>query len=145
MYRFNLQVVLNYRKRIEEGLQMELSGAQRELESAKQVFFAYQREKGYYEEELAKREAREVNIDESILYRDYLKGMNRKIKAQREIVAKAKIGVDKKQEELLIATKKRKVLEKVREKHMKEFMDDLERKERIFTDEMGIRRYQRSA
>ena len=145
MYRFNLEAVLNYRKRIEEGLQMELSGTLRELESAKQVFFAYQREKGYYEEELAKREAREVNIDESILYRDYLKGMNRKIKAQREIVAKAKIGVDKKQEELLIATKQRKVLEKVREKHMKEFMDDLERKERIFADEMGIRRYQRSA
>ena len=143
MYRFNLQVVLNYRKRIEEGLQMELSGVQRELESAKQVFFAYQREKGYYEEELAKREAREVNIDESILYRDYLKGMNRKIKAQREIVAKAKIEVDKKQEELLIATKKRKVLEKVREKHMKEFMDDLERKERIFTDEISVQRYQK--
>jgi flagellar export protein FliJ len=122
---------------------MELSRTQRELESAKQVFFAYQREKGYYEEELAKREAREVNIDESILYRDYLKGMNRKIKAQREIVAKAKIGVDKKQEELLIATKKRKVLEKVGEKHMKEFMDGLERKERIFTDEINVQRYQK--
>ena len=143
MYRFNLQVVLNYRKRLEEGLQMELSRTQRELESAKQVFFAYQREKGYYEEELAKREAREVNINESILYRDYLKGMNRKIKAQREIVAKAKIGVDKKQEELLIATKKRKVLEKVGEKHMKEFMDGLERKERIFTDEINVQRYQK--
>ena len=145
MYRFNLQVVLNYRKRIEEGLQMELSRTQRELESAKQVFFAYQREKGYYEEELVKREAREVNIHESILYRDYLKGMNRKIKAQREIVAKVKTAVDKKQGELLIATKKRKVLEKVKEKHMKAFMDGLERKERIFTDEMGVRRYQRSA
>ena len=143
MYRFNLQVVLNYRKRIEEGLQMELSRTQRELESAKQVFFAYQREKGYYEEELAKREAGEIKINESILYRDYLKGMNRKIKAQREIVAQAKIGVDKKQEELLIATKKRKVLEKIREKHMEEFMDDLERKERIFTDEINIQRYQK--
>jgi flagellar FliJ protein len=143
VYRFNLQVVLNYRKRLEEGLQMELSRTQRELESAKQVFFAYQQEKVYYEEELSKRESREVNIGESILYRDYLKGMNRKIKAQREIVAKAKIGVDKKQEELLVATKKRKVLEKVKEKHMKEFMDDLERKERIFTDEISIQRYQK--
>lgn len=143
MYRFNLQVVLNYRERIEEGVQLELSRTQRELESAKQVFFAYKREKGFYEEELAKREAREVNIDDSILYRDYLKGMNEKIKAQREIVAKAKIAVDKKQEELLVATKKRKVLEKVREKHMKEFMDDLERKERIFTDEISVQRHQR--
>ena len=141
MYRFNLEVVLNYRKRIEEGLQMELSVRQRELESAKQVFFAYQREKGFYEEELMKREAREVNIQESILYRDYLKGMDKKIKAQKEIVAKAKIAVDKKQEELLVATKKRKVLEKVREKDLQEFMDGLERKERIFADEMGVRRY----
>ena len=141
MYRFNLEVVLNYRKRIEEGLQMELSVRQRELESAKQVFFGYQREKGFYEEELMKREAREVNIQESILYRDYLKGMDKKIKAQKEIVAKAKIAVDKKQEELLIATKKKKVLEKVREKDLQEFMDGLERKERIFTDEMGVRRY----
>ena len=145
MYRFNLAVVLNYRKRIEEGLQMELSVTQRELESARQVFFAYQREKGFYEEELMKREAREVNIQESILYRDYLKGMDKKIKAQKEIVAKAKIAVDKKQEELLIATKKRKVLEKVREKDLQEYMDGLERKERIFTDEMGVRRYRRSA
>ena len=141
MYRFNLEVVLNYRKRIEEGLQMELSGKQRELESAKQVFFALQREKGFYEEELVKREAREVNIHESILYRDYLKGMNKKIKAQKEIVAQEKIAVDKKQEELLIATKKRKVLEKVRERDREAFMDSLERKERIFTDEMGVRRY----
>jgi flagellar biosynthesis chaperone FliJ len=51
--------------------------------------------------------------------------------------------VDKKQEELLIATKKRKVLEKVGEKHMKEFMDGLERKERIFTDEINVQRYQK--
>ena len=145
MYRFNLEVVLNYRKRIEEGLQMELSGKQRELESAKQVFFALQREKGFYEEELVKREARKVNIHESILYRDYLKGMNKKIKAQKEIVAQAKIAVDKKQEELLIATKKRKVLEKVRERDREAFLDGLERKERIFTDEIGVRRYRRSA
>lgn len=123
---------------------MELSRTQRELESAKQALFTYQREKGYYEEELVKREARKINIHESILYRDYLKGMNKKIKVQRESVAKVKIELDKKQEELLTATKKRKVLEKVREKHMKGFMGRLERKERIFIDEMGVRRYQRS-
>lgn len=145
MYRFNLQAVLNYRKRIEEGLQMELSRVQRELESAKQVFLAYQREKSYYEEELLKREASTMNIDESILYRDYLKGMNRKIKEQREIVARVKGEVDKKQGALLAATKKRKVLEKVREKRLKEFIKEVERKERIFTDETGIRRYHKGS
>lgn len=143
MYRFNLEVLLNYRKRTEEKLQMELSLKRREWESAQRVLLSYQREKSYYEDELMKRESREIDIHESILYRDYLKGMSRKIKAQREQSAEARIELEKKQEALMTATKKRKVLEKVREKQMKSWMDDLRRRERIFTDEMGIRRYQR--
>jgi len=69
--------------------------------------------------------------------------MSIRIGEQRELVAKAKIDFDKKQKELLEATKKKKVLEKVKEKDWKRFMAALERKERIMIDEMGIRKYQR--
>ena len=144
MYRFNLQVLLDYRKRIEEGFQIELSLIQRELENARQALLSSQQEKTHYEEELAERESREVNLHESILYRDYLRGIRKKIEEQRDRVATIKIKFDKKQEELLAATKNRKVLEKVKEKHAKEFMQDLEKKERAFVDEVGIRRYQRT-
>jgi len=109
MYRFNLQVLLDYRKRIEEGLQIELSQIQRALEKEKQMLLSYQREKSHYEDELLRREEREINVNQAILYRDYLKGMRVKIRGQREIVAKIKVDLDKKQEELLDATKKRKV------------------------------------
>jgi len=144
VYRFNLQVLLDYRKRIEEGLQIELSLIQRELENARQALLSSQQEKTHYEEELAEREAREVNLQESILYRDYLRGIRKKIQEQRDRVASIKIEFDKKQEELLAATKNRKVLEKVKEKHAKEFMEELEKQERAFVDEVGIRRYQRT-
>lgn len=144
MYRFNLQVVLDYRKRIEEGLQIELSQIQRELEKEKQLFLAYRREKNYYEEELVKREEKEINVNEALLYRDYLRGMRIKIKEQRDIVAKAKGDFDIKQNELLNATKKRKVLEKVKEKEWKRFKENVERRERILVDEAGMRKYQRS-
>ncbi|MBW1854303.1 MAG: flagellar export protein FliJ [Deltaproteobacteria bacterium] len=143
MYRFNLQVVLDYRKRIEEGLQIELSQIQRELEKEKQLFLAYRREKNYYEEELVKREEKEINVNEALLYRDYLRGMRIKIKEQRDIVAKAKGDFDIKQNELLNATKKRKVLEKVKEKEWKRFKENIERRERILVDEVGMRTYQR--
>ena len=143
MFRFNLQVVLDYRKRIEEGLQIDVSRIQRELESARQTLLFSQQEKARYEEELAEREAREVNLHESVLYRDYLRGMRKKIKEQRDRVATIKIELDTKQEELLAATKQRKVLEKVKEKHAKEYMQELQKKERAFVDEVGIRRYQR--
>ena len=144
MYRFNLQVLLDYRKRIEEGFQIELSLIQRELENARQELLSSQQEKTHYEEELAERESREVNLHESILYRDYLRGIRKKIEEQRDRVATIKIKFDKKQEELLAATKNRKVLEKVKEKHAKEFIQELEKKERAFVDEVGIRRYQRT-
>ena len=144
MYRFNLQVLLDYRKRIEEGFQIELSLIQRELENARQELLSSQQEKTHYEEELAEREAREINLHESILYRDYLRGIRKKIEEQRGRVATIKIKFDKKQEELLAATKNRKVLEKVKEKHAKEFIQELEKKERAFVDEVGIRRYQRT-
>ena len=144
MYRFNLQVLLDYRKRIEEGFQIELSLIQRELENARQELLSSQQEKTHYEEELAERESREVNLHESILYRDYLRGIRKKIEEQRDRVATIKIKFDKKQEELLAATKNRKVLEKVREKQAMEFMQELQKKERAFVDEVGIRRYQRT-
>ena len=144
MYRFNLQVLLDYRKRIEEGFQIELSLIQRELENARQALLSSQQEKTHYEEELAEREAREVNLQESILYRDYLRGIRKKIQEQRDRVASIKIEFDKKQEELLAAMKNRKVLEKVKEKHAKEFREELQKQERAFVDEVGIRRYQRT-
>jgi flagellar FliJ protein len=143
MYRFNLQVLLDYRKRIEEGLQIELSQIQRALEKEKQLLLSYQREKSYYEDELVRREEREINVNEALLYRDYLRGMRIKIKEQRETVAKIKMDLDKKQEDLLEATKTRKVLEKVKEKDWKRFMDSLQRRERLLIDEVGIRKYQR--
>ncbi len=144
MYKFNLQVLLDYRTRIEEGLQIELSQFRRELDSAKQLFFSYQIKKSYYEDELVKKEEKEIDLEEGLLYRDYLRGMSIRIGEQRELVAKAKIAFEKKQKELLEAAKKRKVLEKVKEKDWKRFMAALERKERIMIDEMGIRRYQRA-
>ena len=143
MYRFNLQVLLDYRKRIEEGLQIELSQIQRKLEKEKQLLLAYRREKNYYEEELVKREEKEINVNEALLYRDYLRGMRIKIKEQRDSVAKAKGDFDIKQNELLNATKKRKVLEKVKEKEWKRFKENIERRERILVDEVGMRKYQR--
>ena len=143
MYRFNLQVLLDYRRHIEKGLQIELSRIQRELEEEKQLLTAYQREKCYYEEELARREEKEIDVSEALLYRDYLRGMRIRIKEQRDVVAKAKGDLDIKQSELLNATKKKKVLEKVKEKEWKKFKENLERKERILIDEVGMRKYQR--
>ena len=144
MYRFNLQVLLDYKRHIEEGLQIELSHVQRKLEKEKQLLISYQSEKSYYEEELARSEEREINVDEGILYRDYLRGMRIKIKKQRETVAEIRVELDKKREKLLDATKKRKALEKIKEKDWKRFLYKLKRRERLFIDEVGIRKYQRS-
>ncbi|MCK5011836.1 MAG: flagellar export protein FliJ [Deltaproteobacteria bacterium] len=144
MYRFNLQVLLDYRKRVEEGIQIELSHVQRKLEEEKQLVISYREEKNFYEEELLRREEREIDVEEGILYRDYLKGMRAKIKKQEEIVARMRVELDKKREELLAVTKNRKILEKVKEKDWEKFARELARREGMFIDEVGIRGYLRN-
>lgn len=144
MYRFNLQVLLDYRKRVEEGIQIELSDVQRKLKEERQLLVSYREEKNFYEEELVRREEREIDVEEGILYRDYLKGMRAKIKKQEEIVARMRVELDKKREELLAVTKNRKILEKVKEKDWEKFARELARREGMFIDEVGIRGYQRN-
>ncbi len=144
MYRFNLQVLLDYRKRVEEGIQIELSHVQRKLEEEKQLVISYREEKNFYEEELLRREEREIDVEEGILYRDYLKGMRAKIKKQEEIVTRMRVELDKKREELLAVTKNRKILEKVKEKDWEKFARELARREGMFIDEVGIRGYLRN-
>jgi flagellar FliJ protein len=144
MYRFNLQVLLDYRKRVEEGIQIELSDVQRKLKEERQLLISYREEKNFYEEELVRREEREIDVEEGILYRDYLKGMRAKIKKQEEIVARMRVELDKKREELLAVTKNRKILEKVKEKDWEKFARELARREGMFIDEVGIRGYQRN-
>ncbi len=141
-YRFKLQVLLEYRRRVEEGLQIELSRILANLENAKQVLFSCQREKAYYEEELARKESKEITLHESIMYRDYLRGIRNKIKLQRERITAIRGELDKKQAELLTATKQRKVMEKLKEKQGKKFLEEVQRKEGMFIDEVAIRRHQ---
>ena len=142
MYRFNLQVVLDYRKLVEERLQVELSQFERSLEHAKQILFSYERKKSSCAGELKRREEKEIDVDTALLYRNYLKGIRIKIREQRDAVAKIKIDVDKKREELLSATKKKKIMEKIKEKGRATYVVEQGKKERIIMDESGIRKYQ---
>ena len=83
MYRFNLQVLLDYRKRVDEGIQIELSHIQRAFEREKKQLIAFEEEKNHYKDELAKREEKRIDVEEGMLYRDYLKGRRIKIGKQR--------------------------------------------------------------
>jgi len=143
MYRFNLQVLLDYRKRVEEGIQIELSHIQRAFEREKKQLIAFEEEKSHYEDELAKREEKRIDVEEGMLYRDYLKGMRIKIRKQRDMVAKVLSELDTKRNELLSATKKRKVLETIRSNDWKRFVKVLARREGMVMDEIGIRKYTR--
>ena len=143
MYRFNLQVLLDYRKHVEEGIQIELSHIQRAFEREKKQLIAFEEEKNHYKDELAKREEKRIDVEEGMLYRDYLKGMRIKIRKQRDMVAKILSELDTKRNELLSATKKRKVLETIRANDWKRFVKVLARREGMVMDEIGIRKYTR--
>ena len=144
MYQFNLQVVLDYRKRMEERMEIEFSHIKKALEKKKQMLLSSQTEKHRIEQELMHREEKRIDVNEAILYRDYLRGMRKRISEQRECVASTKKECDAKREELVAATKKKKVLEKVKDNDLKRFLQEAKRRERILIDEMGTRKYKRT-
>jgi flagellar FliJ protein len=133
--------VLDYRKLLEERLQVELSQVERSLEHAKQMLFSYERKKSSCAGDLKRMEEKAIDVDTALLYRNYLKGIRIKIREQRDVVATIKIAVDKKREELLGATKKKKIMEKIKEKDRATYIVEQERKERTIMDETGIRKY----
>jgi flagellar FliJ protein len=142
VYRFNLQVVLDYRKLVEEKLQVELSEVERSLERAKQMLFSYERKKSSCAGELKRMEEKAIDVDTALLYRNYLKGIRIKISEQRDAVATIKIALEKKREELLSATTKKKIMEKIKEKGRSTYVVEQEKKERIIMDETAIKKYQ---
>ena len=144
MYQFNLQVLLDYRRRIEERLEIELPHIKRTLEEKKQMLLTSQSEKQKVEQELVHREGKIIDVNEDLLYRDYFRGMREKIREQREGVENTKKECDAKREELLAATKKKKVLEKIKDNDLKNFLRETKRRERILIDEVGTRTYKRN-
>jgi flagellar FliJ protein len=143
MYNFRLQTVLDVKKIFEDKALAEFSEQQRELQKEKDALKKIEEQKIKLINAVREIQGKSVNIYEIILKSSDVKQCRKKEVEQCERVSEAGRKVDEKREELLEASKNRKMMEILKTKDFDKFQADANLLERTSIDEMAIVRHNR--
>jgi len=135
MFRFRLETILTQRRHVEETFQKELADASQELAAAQ----AFLREaKGMHRQcmrDMRRKQRDRFRADDMLLYYPYLERLKRDIELHMKRIAAAERNVAQKRQALLEAMKKRKILDKLKEKQLQAHLTAEAGRERRFADE----------
>jgi len=145
MYQFKLQALLDHHHRQEEVCQKELAEAQRELTDAQQKLKCLKKDKGENIQKLQARQEGRHHISDVLIFIDYIRQLSRDIKTQTQQVDSASENVTHKRNNLIAIMKKRKTLEKLKEKEWLEYQKKMLQVERKFNDEVAATRHIRKS
>ena len=141
MYRFNLESLLNYRRYQEEILQKELADLKNQLIQREQLLHQMKQDRRKYSRELHQRQKKGGTVSGLIMYFRYLDRLSMEMDSQKQRVVKAKKQFDRKRRELLEIVKKRKTLERLKEKGFVTYQQEMLKKEQNLMDEVAATRY----
>ena len=143
MYRFKLQSLLNHRRHQEEVCQKQLAEAQRELSYAKKKLKGMKREKHEKIQQLHAQQKKPHNASKVLMFTYYIGQLSEDIEVQTQGVQHAVQKVTEKRERLIEVMKKRKTLEKLKEKGWLAYQQKMMQAERKFNDEVAAIRHVR--
>ena len=141
MYRFKLQALLNHRYHQEEVCQKEMAEARRNLTDAQDKLRCLKKDKHINIQKLHVKQKARHNVSKVIIFINYINKLSNDIEAQIQRVAKASEKVNQKRHDLITIMKKRKTLEKLKEKGRLEFEQKMMQAERKFNDEVSVTRH----
>lgn len=138
-----MQTVLDVRKSLEEKMVTELSEQQRALQKEEERLRRIEQQKEELIEALRKIQDRKVPVGEIHMQSNGIEQCRRREAAQQETVRDLTRKLDRKREELLEASKKKKVMEICKEKHLDKYETERKAVERTTLDELVITGYNR--
>ncbi len=144
MYQFKLQALLNHRRHQEEVCQKELAEAQRDLSDAQKKLKRSKKDKRDNIQKLQARQTERHNASNILIFINYIEQLSRDLDAQMQQVDHASQHVTEKRDNLIAIMKKRKTLEKLKEKQWLEYQQKMMLTERKFNDEIAATRYIRN-
>lgn len=147
MFQFRFEALLIARRHVEEGLQKELAEARRALAEAQSAL----RDKKAVRRRCLQEQLRAQRLTfrgpDMLLFDAYLRRLGRDIETLQKQLLSAERKAQQKRYALMEAVKKRKMIEKLKEKDHEKHLKALAERERKFLDEAAARVYtsQRSA
>ena len=145
MYKSTLEPLLRHQKMVEENLQRELAVLKNSLSAERERLRMDRNRKNRCIAELREKKKEGTSISDILLYMPFIRQMSKNIERQEERVITADKAVHRKREDLIQAAKKKKALEKVKEKGLRGYNQALARKEQHFLDEMAISGFNRKS
>lgn len=140
-YKFSLQTLLNHRQHHEEMIQKEMAVCGCRLRDEKCLLDQIQRDKDKTIEENHQKQLQGIALSEHVLYVNYLEGLARNMALQHEKVNASEQQFTEKRQDLIEAVKKRKSLEKLKEKKLAAYTHELMKLDQDFLDEVAICRF----
>jgi flagellar FliJ protein len=143
MYRFRLEPVLQFRRRLEEVAQMELSKKIGECENELLFLQSLIGEQNRCIQEIKLMEKDSIPVEEYRMYKEYTYLLFNRIKEQQKRIESLRGEVEEKRNELIGHSKNRKILEKMKERGRIKYQKDWARKEEKSRDELTTIRFDR--
>jgi len=143
MFIFKLQSVLEYRKNIEEKILNEFSEIRRELGTQRLRMKSLIQERNNLIAEMRNMRNKPVPVSDFTVQFSYVEQVRENEKKQKIVIHNVKEQVESKRKELLEAVKKRKIMEKLKERHTEEYNSNLRNAEQKSSDEMSVLKFGR--
>lgn len=146
-FTFQLQPVLEHRKRIEDQKQQTVAMRQRIWDEARRELDRLNDEFRSNSRELRERH-RELGVEDLRLRYAHLQFLDRTIDAQIKVLAERQVALDRARKDLIAASKNRKVVDKLKERRRSAYTAEELRVEQIELDDGNARmegRLQRNA
>lgn len=141
-FKFSYEKLLAHKQTLEEIAQKNLADAQRRLDEAKAELNAL-----FKAVDDARARAFEterqggLSQNSGAMADEFANGQKIRIARQRDVIRERNMDVEQRQEELILAARERKTLEKLKEKKIEEFKTEVKRKEQKETDDMITMRF----
>jgi flagellar FliJ protein len=138
--KFVLEQVLGYRREMENVRKLDFVSAKLEFESAGEILEGHITQLNALSKDFSQRQNELMSIEELRRYTNFFARKREDIKKQKDHVEQLDIVMNDRRDDLLVATKEKKVLESLKEKKAREHRQDMAQKERAFLDEISIQK-----
>ncbi len=143
MFHFRLEALLTRRRHAEETLQCELTEARKALAAEQATLRESKSARNRCMRDMSRARQERFRAEEILLYYPYLERLAQAIDQQARRVGAAERQVSQKRLALIEAMKKRKILEKLREKQARDYRHEESAVEQRMHDEAAAQQYNR--
>lgn len=143
-FNFRLEALRQYRNFQEDAVQRELAEAQRHRDQEIDRLQSLLDKRTRAEESLRREQEKSTNGPHMALYDSYLNRLATEIADQRIRISQAEAQCSLKMQELLEAMQNRKTIDKLKEKDLQAYIENLNQHEQKFLNEIAINQFTRN-